>query len=291
MRTKPGVDNLSIDDLYNNLRVFEYDIKGSTGSSSSPKNVAFVSSESTSSTNDVSTANGVSTSSGYNSQRENYSSYTDEIIRDGLKMASRYDFYEIEEVLQEDREKLNFDAKEPVGFDKTKVEYYNCHKKGHFARDCRLKGNTGYKSKDNGRRPGKQEEPKALVTLDGEGVVWTDHVEDEQENFTLMAYSNSGSDTKNSNTILYVRPKALKDKFVVAAIENVKAVFMLKRYRITKHLGSWLEFKNHLSDNEESLGEDASKQGRIDDADAEVTFIDETSNDARNKNNKISNSN
>ncbi|GJV82758.1 hypothetical protein Tco_1522656 [Tanacetum coccineum] len=35
------------------------------------------------------------------------------------------------------------------------------------------------------------------------------------------------------------------------------------------------EFKNHLSDNEESLGEDASKQGRIDDADAEVTFIDE----------------
>nr|GEY77914.1 hypothetical protein [Tanacetum cinerariifolium] len=36
--------------------------------------------------------------------------------------------------------------------------------------------------------------------------------------------------------------------------------------------------------------EDASKQGRIGDADAEVTFIDETSNDARNKNNKISNS-
>ncbi|GJZ60169.1 hypothetical protein Tco_0615985 [Tanacetum coccineum] len=51
------------------------------------------------------------------------------------------------------------------------------------------------------------------------------------------------------------------------------------------------EFKNHLSDNEESLGEDASKQGRIDDTDAEVTFIDETSNDARNKNNKISNNN
>ncbi|GJR77385.1 hypothetical protein Tco_0089750 [Tanacetum coccineum] len=51
------------------------------------------------------------------------------------------------------------------------------------------------------------------------------------------------------------------------------------------------KFKNHLSDNEESLGEDASKQGRIDDADAEVTFIDETLNDARNKNNKISNSN
>ncbi|GKA03702.1 putative ribonuclease H-like domain-containing protein [Tanacetum coccineum] len=80
MRTKPGVDSLSFDDLYNNLRVFESDVKGSTGSSSSTQNVAFVSSESTSSTNDVSTAYGVSTSSGYNSQRENSSSYTDELM-------------------------------------------------------------------------------------------------------------------------------------------------------------------------------------------------------------------
>ncbi|GJY17053.1 ribonuclease H-like domain-containing protein [Tanacetum coccineum] len=70
--------------------------------------------------------------------------------------------------------KLHFDTKEPFGFDKTKVECYNCHKTGHFARECRSKGNTGYKSKDNGRRPGKQEEPKALVTLDGEGVDWTE---------------------------------------------------------------------------------------------------------------------
>ncbi|GKA32634.1 putative ribonuclease H-like domain-containing protein [Tanacetum coccineum] len=61
-------------------KVFESDVKGSTGSSSSAQNVAFVSSESTSSTNDVSTAYGVSTSSGYNSQRENSSSYTDELM-------------------------------------------------------------------------------------------------------------------------------------------------------------------------------------------------------------------
>ncbi|GKG07945.1 hypothetical protein Tco_0333777, partial [Tanacetum coccineum] len=45
--------------------------------------------------------------------------------------------------------KLQFDAKEPLGFDKTK------------------------------------EEPKALVTLDGEGVDWTGHAEDEQENFEV----------------------------------------------------------------------------------------------------------
>ncbi|GKB38864.1 hypothetical protein Tco_0883806 [Tanacetum coccineum] len=37
---------------------------------------------------------------------------------------------------------------------------------------------------------------KALVTLDGEGVDWTSHSEDEQENYALMACSSSGSDTK-----------------------------------------------------------------------------------------------
>ncbi|GJV10908.1 hypothetical protein Tco_1352449 [Tanacetum coccineum] len=79
MRTKPGVDSLSFDDLYNNLRVFEPDVKGSTASSSSTQNVAFVS-KNTSSTNEVSTAYGASSSSGHNPQREGSSSYTDELM-------------------------------------------------------------------------------------------------------------------------------------------------------------------------------------------------------------------
>nr|GFA38374.1 ribonuclease H-like domain, Gag-pre-integrase domain protein [Tanacetum cinerariifolium] len=52
MRTKPGVDTLSFDDLYNNLRVFEFDVKGSIASSSGTQNVAFVSSDNTNSTNE-----------------------------------------------------------------------------------------------------------------------------------------------------------------------------------------------------------------------------------------------
>nr|GFB07465.1 xylulose kinase-1 [Tanacetum cinerariifolium] len=93
-------------------------------------------------------------------------------------------------------------------FDKIKVECFNCYKTGHFARECKSKGNqdirrrdtwnTENKAKDNGRRPRKQEEPKALVTLDGNSVDWTVHLEDKQENFALMAYNNSGSDTEMS---------------------------------------------------------------------------------------------
>ncbi|GJX88959.1 hypothetical protein Tco_0340973 [Tanacetum coccineum] len=72
---RTGVAVSIFDDLYNNLRVFENDVKGSTASSSSTQNVAFVS-ENTSSTNDVSTAYSVSNTSGQNSQYEQTSSYS-----------------------------------------------------------------------------------------------------------------------------------------------------------------------------------------------------------------------
>ncbi|GJS45989.1 hypothetical protein Tco_0596110 [Tanacetum coccineum] len=71
MRNKPGMDSLSFDELYNNLRVFENDVKGSTASSSNLQNVAFVS-ENTNNTNEVSTAYGVSNTSGHNSKHDNF---------------------------------------------------------------------------------------------------------------------------------------------------------------------------------------------------------------------------
>ncbi|GJY38803.1 ribonuclease H-like domain-containing protein [Tanacetum coccineum] len=98
--------------------------------------------------------------------------------------------------------KLQFDAKEPVGFDKTKVECYNCHKTGHFARECRTKGNQDSRRRDawnsgnkDGRRSGKQEDSKALVTIDGEGVDWTSHSE-EEEDYALMACNSLGSEAQ-----------------------------------------------------------------------------------------------
>ncbi|GKA46726.1 hypothetical protein Tco_0739609 [Tanacetum coccineum] len=79
MRTKLGVNSLNFNDLYNNLRVFENDVKGSTASSSSTQNVAFVS-ENISSTNDVSTAYSVSNPSGQNLHEETHESMPEPIV-------------------------------------------------------------------------------------------------------------------------------------------------------------------------------------------------------------------
>ncbi|GJS56609.1 ribonuclease H-like domain-containing protein [Tanacetum coccineum] len=180
MRTKPGVDSLSFDDLYNNLRVFENDVKGSTASSSSTQNVPFVS-ENTNNTNDL-----------------------DEFDLEemDLKWQVAMISMRMKKFYKKTGRKLQFDAKEPVGFDKTKVECYNCHKTGHFARECRTKGNQDSRSRNawnsgnkDGRRSGKQEDSKALVTIDGEGVDWTSHSE-EEEDYALMACNSSGSDTE-----------------------------------------------------------------------------------------------
>ncbi|GKA51692.1 putative ribonuclease H-like domain-containing protein [Tanacetum coccineum] len=58
MRNKPDIDKVDIDDLYNNLRVYEDELKRSPSSNFASQNLVFLSSENTNSTNEVSTASG-----------------------------------------------------------------------------------------------------------------------------------------------------------------------------------------------------------------------------------------
>nr|GEX24092.1 reverse transcriptase domain-containing protein [Tanacetum cinerariifolium] len=77
----------------------------------------------------------------------------------------------------------------------------------HFTRDCRAKGNqnsrrrdgryNGNKARDNGRRPTYQDDSKALVTIDGEDIDWSGHVEEDTQNYAMMAYSSSNLGSNN----------------------------------------------------------------------------------------------
>nr|GEU70191.1 hypothetical protein [Tanacetum cinerariifolium] len=110
IRTQPGLDTLSFNDLYNNLRVFERDVKGTIASSSNTHNVAFVSADNTSSTNDVSTAYSVSSPSVLKSQKEGSSSYTDEVIHSFFSNQSsspQLDYDDLEQINNDDMEEID----------------------------------------------------------------------------------------------------------------------------------------------------------------------------------------
>ncbi|GJX59739.1 ribonuclease H-like domain-containing protein [Tanacetum coccineum] len=94
--------------------------------------------------------------------------------------------------------KLTVNGNETIGFDKSKVECYNCHKRGHFARECRALRNQDNKNKESSRRsvPVEISTSTALVSCDGlGGFDWSDQAE-EGPNYALMAYSSSSSDSK-----------------------------------------------------------------------------------------------
>nr|GEU68969.1 hypothetical protein [Tanacetum cinerariifolium] len=228
MRNKPGIDNLDIDDLYNNLKVYEANIKDSSGSSSNSQNVAFVSAESTSSTNELKAAHSVSTATGHGSQAQGSSSYADELMFSYFANQSsspQLDNEDLEQIDQDDleemdlkrhvavlsmtvkrfykktRRKLKFNGNEPVGFDKTQVECFNCHKRGHFARDCKTARDPGYKGRDNGKSPVRKEDEKALVVQDGLGTYdWSYQLEEEATDFALMAFTSNLSSSSSSNS-------------------------------------------------------------------------------------------
>ncbi|GJU32826.1 ribonuclease H-like domain-containing protein [Tanacetum coccineum] len=93
---------------------------------------------------------------------------------------------------------------ETIRFDKSKVECYNCHKRGHFARECRALRNQENRNRENTKRvvPVETTTSNALVSCNGFGYDWSDQVEEGPTNFALMAYSSTSSNSEvstNSN--------------------------------------------------------------------------------------------
>nr|GEU32456.1 hypothetical protein [Tanacetum cinerariifolium] len=109
MRNKSDLDTLSMDVLYNNLKVYEAEIKGQSNSSSNYQNVAFVSSDNTSSTNEaVNTAHDVSTA---NSQGQAFAStYTDDVMFSffaNQSNSSQLDIEDLEQIDIDDIEEMD----------------------------------------------------------------------------------------------------------------------------------------------------------------------------------------
>ncbi|GJW28513.1 ribonuclease H-like domain-containing protein [Tanacetum coccineum] len=95
---------------------------------------------------------------------------TDDLEEMDLKWQVTMLTIRVKRFLKKTGKNLNFNGKETVGFDKTKVECYNCHRRVHFARECRAPRNQGNRNRDVLRRVVPVETPtNALVVQDGIG--------------------------------------------------------------------------------------------------------------------------
>nr|GFA47042.1 ribonuclease H-like domain-containing protein [Tanacetum cinerariifolium] len=190
-RNKEDLDTMSMDDLYNNLKVYEPEVKGMSSSSTNTQNMAFVSLSNNNSTDGaINTAIGVSTA-GTQVNTANIDNLSDAMAM--LTMRAR-------RFLKKTRRKLTVNGNETIRFDKNNVKCYNCHKRGHFAGKCRAPSSQDTKHKESTRRimPVETHASIALVSCDGlGGYDWSDKAE-EGPNYVLTAYTSTSIDSKVS---------------------------------------------------------------------------------------------
>ncbi|GJT88297.1 ribonuclease H-like domain-containing protein [Tanacetum coccineum] len=184
-RNKVELETMSMDDLYNNLKVYEPEVKGMSSSSSSTQNMAFVSSlnnNSGSSNEVVNTAQTVNTayevftaSTQVNTANSsNVDNLSDAVIYaflaselNSLQLVTK----DLQQIHPVDIEEMDLRCNENISFDKSKVECYNCHKKEHFARESRAPRNQDYKNKESTRWniPVETSTSTAMVSCNGLG--------------------------------------------------------------------------------------------------------------------------
>ncbi|GJY03765.1 reverse transcriptase domain-containing protein [Tanacetum coccineum] len=207
-RNKPEIETLSLDDLFNNLKAYE-----SEGAADSSKTVE-----------NLSDAVIYSFFASQPSCLQLDNEDLQQIHPKGLEeMDLRWNIamltMKARRFLKNTRRKLDMDNKERIRFDKSKVECFNCHKRGHFARECRAPMNQDSRNKEPTRRTVPVEETTSNASVsqcDGVGYDWSDQAEEGPTNFPLMDYSlrSSASSTKfevsnDSNCLEFVEARLL----------------------------------------------------------------------------------
>ncbi|GJS45585.1 ribonuclease H-like domain-containing protein [Tanacetum coccineum] len=125
--------------------------------------------------------------------------------------------------LKNTRRKVTINGNETIRFDKSKVECYNCYKRGHFSRECKVLRNQDNRNRESSRRsvPVETTTSNALISCDGlGGYDWSDHAEEGPTNYALMAYSSSSSDSEIRKKLEIVQKEKDGIQFNVDKFKN-----------------------------------------------------------------------
>ncbi|GJR60595.1 retrovirus-related pol polyprotein from transposon TNT 1-94 [Tanacetum coccineum] len=286
---KPKIKTMSIDDLYNNFKIVEQKVKKSVGASSGAQNLAFMTAPTTSSTNDANTASPqVSTASpnvNTTSPQVSTASFSDNVVYAFMvenPNGSNLLHKDLEEIHEDDLEamdlkwqlsllsmrakryyqrtskKIFINANDTAGYDKSKVECFNCHKMGHFARKCKApRSKEGQvRNQDNTRKQGnnKDTSSKAMLAIDGVGFDWSDMAEEQCDNlivklnqteFTAATYKR-GLATVEEQLITYRKNEVLFNEEVAV----LKREIACKDYEINMLKSEFEKVKQEKEGNE-----------------------------------------
>nr|GEU38232.1 retrovirus-related Pol polyprotein from transposon TNT 1-94 [Tanacetum cinerariifolium] len=204
-RNKPDLDTLNMDDLYNNLMVYEPEVKR-ISSSTNTQNIAFVSSSlnNSNSSNGFNTAQRVHTANGVNtasSQVNAASSLNTDILSDAVICAflasqpncTHFVNEDLEQIHHDDLEEM--DLKAPRGHD-------------NMSRDVTRK-----------TMPVETPNSSAIVPCDGQGGYdWSDQAEEGPTNYALMAYSTPSASSSDSEQPLLPQPASPQSTATTAAV-------------------------------------------------------------------------
>ncbi|GJV12127.1 putative ribonuclease H-like domain-containing protein [Tanacetum coccineum] len=194
-RNKAELETMSMDDLYNNLKVYEPEVKGMSSSSLSTQNMAFVSSSNnnTSSSNEaVNAAYGVTTAStqvntAYSTNIDNMSDVVICSFFASQPNSPQLAHKDLQQIYPDDIEEMDLRWQMAI----------------LTMRARRALRNQNNKNKESSRRSMLVETSTstAFVSCDGVGGYnWSDQAK-EGPNYALMAYSSSSSDSEGNPQI------------------------------------------------------------------------------------------
>nr|GEV78375.1 RNA-directed DNA polymerase, eukaryota [Tanacetum cinerariifolium] len=233
-QNKTDLEDKSLDDLFNSLKIYESEVKHSSSLGTDSHNLAFVSFTPADSTNDsvnvavnvfaVSTKQSASTLPNVDSLSNVviYSffasqSSSPQLDNEDLKQIDADDLKEIDlkwqmamltmrarRFLRKTGRNLDANGPTSMGFDMANVECYNCHRKGRFARECRSPKDSKRTAVAEPQRRNVLVETSTLNALvsqcDGIGTYdWSYQAEEEPTNFALMAFTYSSSNSSSDN--------------------------------------------------------------------------------------------
>ncbi|GJR41591.1 hypothetical protein Tco_1309694 [Tanacetum coccineum] len=196
-RNNPKIKTLNLDDIFNNLKAYESEVKGTSSSTTNSLNVAFLSSNSTNSASGaVNTAQGVNTASPQGTIDHS-------TTVDNLSDAVIYSFFSSQpsspQLDNEDLQQINLDDLEEMDL-KWQMAMLTIRARIFLK-------NTGRKLDMAG---------KERISYD-----WSDQAEEGSTNFALMAYSSTSlSSSTNSEKLDYLDITKLKRKLDLATKEK-----------------------------------------------------------------------